>query len=120
MIILHLYEKQPTNILHVCTNDAQLRKTAKEMYDELINLKNYIQQALPKTKVSISCPILRTDNQKANHKLNELDSKLKGSQNDIIVNDNLDGTCLGKKGLHLNQKGSGRLALNIIKSIQGL
>ena len=47
-------------------------------------------------------------------------SKFKGSRFYCVMNDNLDGTCLGKRGLHLNQKGSGLLARNYIKLIQSL
>ena len=115
-----LRKKTDYIILHVGANASQINKSAKTIFDEIINLKTYIEQTLPKTKVFLSCPTLRIDNAKANHILRELDSKLKGASSDCITNDNIDGICLGKRGLHLNQKGSGLLALNYIKLIQGL
>ena len=38
----------------------------------------------------------------------------------IIRNDNIDGSCLSKGGLHLNDKGSGRLAMNFLSLIRRL
>ena len=61
----------------------------------------------------MSCPVIRLDNNKANKTLRELDEILKSLPN-IITNDNVDTSCLGKRGLHLNPKGSGRLAMNYI------
>ena len=63
---------------------------------------------------------MRLDNSKANLVLRKLSVWLKLSTNNVIVNDNIDGTCIGKKGLHLNAKGSGRLAMNFIALMQRL
>ena len=104
--------------MHIGTNDSVL-KSAKEIYDEIISLKAYIQEVLPGTQVYLSCPIMRTDIAKANHVLRELDSKIKRS-NDCARNDNIDGTCLVKKGLRLNRKGTRQLVLNYLKLMQGL
>ena len=120
--IAPLLKKQPANIiLHVGTNDAP-HKPAGEIYKELLNLMNYIRHILPSVKIHVSCPTLRTDDASANTTLRMLDSKLKGSTAlSIIPNDNIDGTCLAMNrfgGLHLNQKGSGRLAMNFIKLLK--
>ena len=32
----------------------------------------------------------------------------------IIIHDNIDNSCLGKAGLHLNAKGTGRLTMNFL------
>ena len=116
--ITPLLRKVPTNIiLHIGTNDAPY-KLAKEIYDEIINLMKYIQNELPNVNIHLSCPILRTDHAKANTVLRVLDRKFKDSSMNIIPNDNIDGTCLAKRGLHLNQKGSGNLAMNFIKILK--
>ena len=60
----------------------------------------------------MSCPIIRNDNKNAHFILRSLDKYLKSSIKEIVVNDNVDASCLGKSGLHLNAKGSGRLAIN--------
>ena len=116
--IAPLIKKKPANvILHVSTNDAP-DKSARMIFQELSNLKVYIENELPKARVLISCPIFRTDNEKANRTLQELDSKLKGSAYDIVSHDNIDGTCLSRRGLHLNRKGSKILGENYIAQIQ--
>ena len=121
ILLLPLSEKKPDFIiLHVGANDAELGKSAKMIFNEISNLIAHIEHMLPEVKVFFSCPTLRIDNARANRVLQELDSKIKGSRFDCVINDNLDGTCLGKRGLHLNQKGSGLLARNYIKLIQGL
>ena len=79
----------------------------------------YIIKVLPQTKVFISCPLIRRDNIKANSTLRQLDHELK-CFNDVIINDNVDDACLGKRGLHLNAKGSGRLAINYISQMRCL
>ena len=65
----------------------------------------------------LSCPIMRTDNKVANGVINGVRSAL-GEHNNIILNDRLDAFCLGKKGLHLNKKGCGKLAANFISEMQ--
>ena len=75
---------------------------------------------LPTVKLYLSCPVLRLDNNNANEVLQELAKKLKKTFKDIINNDNIDRSCLGKKGLHLNPKGSGRLAINFISLMRRL
>ena len=118
--IAPLLRKKPTYIiLHVGSNDA-ISKSSRNIYTEITNLRSYIEDCFPETKVVVSCPVLRTDNQKANRTLQEVDSKLKGSNFDLVLNDNITDTHLGKKGLHLNDKGSGRLAVNFINHIKRL
>ena len=36
--------------------------------------------------------------------------------NNVIFHDNMDRSCLGGNGLHLSPRGSGRLALNYLRS----
>ena len=87
---------------------------------EIKNLTSFIMSILPAAKVFISCPVLRLDDRKANATLRKLGEYFKGITNNIILNDNVDGTCVGKKGLHLNPRGSGRLAMNYIALMQRL
>ena len=117
--ITPLLKKKPTNIiLQIGSNDAP-NKTADQIFEEISNLKRYIEDILPSAKIFVSCPLVRLDNSHANLVLRQLDEKLKALPY-IIKNDNLDVTCLGKKGLHLNPKGSGRLALNYISLMRRL
>ena len=115
--IAPLLKKKPAHIiLHIGTNDSTF-KSAREIYDEIINLKTHINQVLPNTVVHLSCPTLRVDDGAANRILQELDSKLKRDGR-CVTNDNIDGLCLSKKGLHLNRKGTAQLATNYIKLMQ--
>ena len=112
--------KKPTYIiLQIGSNDSPL-KSCEEIASEISELKSFINNTLPETRIFISCPLIRIDNMKANCTLRKLDAYLKGSNMEIIANDNIDGSCLGKKGLHLNPKGSGRLALNYISLMRRL
>ena len=109
-----LLSKMPTNvILHVGTNDAST-KSANAMFEELENLKKYVHNVLPDANVYLSTPTIRVDDQKANHALRDLTRKMIASSYEIIDNSNVVSEGVGKKGLHLNDKGSGRLALNYI------
>ena len=111
--ILPLLKKKPTNIiLHIGSNDS-LHKNAEQILNEIRNLNTFIENILPTVKIFISCPVIRMDNAKANSTLRKLNQLLLSCSNSII-NDNVDMSCLGKKGLHLNPKGSGRLAINYI------
>ena len=111
--------KKPSNIiLHIGSNDSQY-KTAEEIFTEITNLKSHIENILPNAKVFISCPVIRRDNLRANSVLLELNKAIK-ALDCAIKNDNVDYTCLGKKGLHLNEKGAGRLAINYISLMRRL
>ena len=65
-------------------------------------------------RVYFSTPTLRTDNGKANMILSKVSENLKKSSANLVENDNINAMGIGKRGLHLNEKGSGRLALNFI------
>ena len=119
-ILKPLLKKKPCNIiLHIGSNDAQT-KTSEEITVELENLKRYIEETLPTVRLFLSCPVVRCDNAQANATLRQLDKHLKTISPNIIINDNVDKSCLGKKGLHLNAKGSGRLAINYISLMRSL
>ena len=118
--LLPLLKKMPTNIiLHIGSNDSPY-KSSNEIAEEITTLKGFILCILPSVRVFISCPVIRMDDKKANKTLREFDLHLKYNYNDIVVNDNVDTSCLGKKGLHLNPKGSGRLAINYISLMRRL
>ena len=76
---------------------------------------------VPGVSVILSCPVIRTDNKKANVTLREVHiCILKDFSGKFIDNDNVDKSCLGRKGLHLNEKGSGRIAINFISLMRRL
>ena len=119
--LMPLLKKKPSNIiLHIGSNDAALNKTSDEIASEMENLKRFIEETLPTVKLFISCLVVRVDNTQANITLRQIDTNLKAVSPNIIINDNVDKSCLGKRGLHLNDKGSGRLAMNYISLMQSL
>ena len=108
-----LIKKEPSAIiLHIGTNDST-DKTCGQIINEINNLQTYIEENHPTVQIYISSPIVRTDNLNANRTLDEVRTYFKSLSNNI-PNCNIDRSCLGSKGLHLNPKGSGRLAINFI------
>ena len=59
-----------------------------------------------------------TGNGKATLTLYNLNKLLAESDFDKIGNSNVDVSCLGKRGLHLNNMGTGKLALDFIKFLK--
>ena len=118
--IAPLLKKKPSNIILMVGSNDSIFKSSEQIFMEIVNLKRYIEEVLQGVNVIISCPVVRADNLKANHTLRSLEEKLKLSSIKIVNNDNIDGTCLGGKGLHLNRKGAGRLAINYISLMRRL
>lgn len=116
-----LLKKKPTNIiLHIGTNDAT-DKTPGKLKNEINNLKTYIKENLPDVKLMFSLPTLRTDNPQAERTLKVVREYFSSENETVFIsNDNIDKTCLGKQGLHLNPRGTGRLAINYISRMKCL
>ena len=106
-------------ILHIGTNDC-IEKTSDEVLREIIKLKKYIENASPTSIVIISTPIMRADNSTANQIVQNLNVKLKRMNFKLMDNSNIKSFHLGKKGLHLNDHGTKKMALNIISLIKRL
>ena len=86
--------------------------------NKLLNFKSLIQEKLPDCKVFISTPTLRSDNGKATLTVNQLTNHLLQLNIDIIDNRNITSKYLSRKGLHLNESGSRRLAINFLERIK--
>ncbi len=112
-------KKEPSKvIIHVGTNDTPY-KPSSDIVKELLLLRKFVENSIPGCDVFLSGPIMRSDNHLANSTIRKINDDLKVIPN-VIMNDKLDGHCLGKKGLHLNQRGSGKLAMNFISQFQCL
>ena len=114
----HLRKRPAYIFLHIGSNDAPC-KSSNLILDEMMTLKIHIESVLPTCKVFLSCPIIRFDDAKAGLTLRLLGKKMK-TREDVIINDNIDEHCLGKRGLHLNPRGSGRLAINFLSLMKRL
>ena len=117
-----LLRKNPTTlILHVGTNDASNGKeNADKIFNDLLELKNEIMRTLPSCHVTISIPTLRKDNMKANGKVKVLNQKIAVRGMERINNNNIVDTDLGRKKLHLNMKGTDKLAKNFTNYLRTL
>ena len=87
----------------------------RKILDNLLSLKSFITNNLPKCNIVISTPTLHTNNGKA---VNKLNNHLLQLDIDIIDNRNINARNLSKKGLHLNPTSSSRLAKNLLSSIK--
>ena len=116
-----LLKKKPQNvIIHVGTNNT-VGESSRLILDQILAFKHFVESSLREdSKVVISTVVQRSDNPKATMAVNLLNNHLKDLAIDLVDNDNIDGTCLGKKGLHLNSKGSGKLAVNFIKKVRSI
>lgn len=120
-----LLRRKPDHlIIHAHSNDAGNKNVSADMlYDRLLDVKRHAENVVPGISVTISTPILRQDDPRANAKHSQLNNRLKQSGLSIIVNDNITNEHIGKgkgKGLHLNGHGTGKLAVNMITFIKDL
>jgi hypothetical protein len=119
----HLIEnKTEYLILQVGTNDAVKKNTSpQEIFEGIMLLKELAEELSPGIKVTISCPMVRTDDQMANEKLLEVKRLIKDvSGLSIISNDNIGVDHLSTKGLHLSPSGTTQLAKNMISFMQNI
>ena len=106
-------------IIHAGTNNA-MSDTSRHICNELLFIKFLITDKLPDCKVTISCPIIRVDKPKANLTLVHLNRHLGELKIDTIVHKNIRDIHLGRKGLHLNDRGTKQFAANFINHMQNL
>ena len=117
-----ILRKRPDHlILHVHSNDASDKEVSSDdMFDQLMDLKDFAMEKVDNIKVTFSLPIIRTDNAIANVKQMRLKNRLKRAGLSVIANDDIDENDLGRKGLHLKASGTRKLARNIIEYLKSL
>ena len=84
----------------------------------LIFLNTLIKEKLPNCIVTLSGPVMRSDNPKENLTIQHLNRYLKGLDMNVFDNANIRDIHLGRKDLHLNERGVKQLAANIIYHLQ--
>ena len=104
-------------ILHVGTNDATANSSRK-IVNDLLTIRTNISKQLPNCRTVLSKPTIRHDHGKANLTIRNANKHLKNLELESIDNNNINAEHLGQKGLHLNPKGKGRLALNFLKQLR--
>ena len=81
-------------------------------------LKTNISKQLPNCRIVLSKPTNRHDHGKADDlTIRNANKHLENLELECIDNNNINTEHLGQKGLHLNPKGKGRLALNFLKQL---
>ena len=115
-----LLEKEPDYlVLHVSTNDAK-DKSSDLILREIMQLKLWVENKLPSCKVTISHPILRLDDGKAQVTIRNLVTKLGLLNISMIDNSNITSKHLSRHGLHLSAFGTKKMAMNLISFVRGL
>ena len=118
-LVKPLIARQPDEIIiHIGTNDLS-RTSAGQVADNILKLAAEIK------KHGIKCSIssLITRKGELNDKVKQVNAKLaKAIKTDtcikLICNNNITSNHLNNGGLHLNKRGDGALALNLINHIR--
>lgn len=115
-------EKHPDEIiLHVGTTNLQTDEP-RIIADKVTALAMEIKKKSSKTQVTISSLITRKDAEVNKTRVEETNQLLKSSSVKhhwkFIDHSNIDETSLNRGGLHLNRKGQGFLARNLISHIK--
>ena len=112
--------KHPSNIIcHVGTNNA-VTDRSEIIMQKLIGLKDYIVSKLPNCKLFFSSPITRKDNKDAAKVVEEVKEKMFLLETELVSNCNIGRDEISKKGLHMNNGGTRKLAGNFINILKGL
>ena len=106
-------------ILHIGTKDA-FDNTSREIFEKILNLKTYVRKELLKYKITISTPIKWHDHGKVSVTILHLSQKFKDLSISFVYNSSIGAFSLSNSGLHLNDKGLGRLAINLKLKIRKL
>ena len=105
--------------MHIETKDA-FDNTSRETCEKNFKLKTYIRKKLPQCKITILTPAKRHDHRKASLTIFHLSQKFKNLSISFVYNSSIGAFSLSSGGLHLNDKGLGRLAMNLNLNIRKL
>ena len=81
-------------------------------------LKTNISKQLPNCRIVLSKPTIRQDHGKANLTIRNVSKHLQNLELECLDNNNINAEHLVQKGLHLNPKDKGRLALDFLKQLR--
>ena len=119
-LIPNLEKKSDNIIVHIGTNDAPY-KNENVLYEELKQIKDLIIDHHPDCKnIFISCPIVRTDNKKANNVLKKYIDILKREEKNVIFHINILNSHLYRDCLHLYSNRTTMFAGHFISRIRCL
>ena len=79
-----------------------MNDTSRDILNEILSLKNFIEKLCTTWKVIVSNLIYRSDNGKASFTVKNVNHHLHALNIDVVDNRNTGGNCLNNSGLHLN------------------
>ena len=97
-----------------CTLEPAIcNESSRSVAEGIINMASQVQQDFPSTRLAISPLLPRSDNLELNDKIKEankiLNSFCSSRGLTLLHITNIDLTCLNRRGVHLNRKGSALL-----------
>lgn len=111
-----LIRRKPDEIiLHIGTNNLKdSSATPQQLAEGISNLGTQIRNSSPSTKICLSALLIRNDNSNLVTKIQDINKRVRDicvSKNwSYIDNSNVDKSCLNRRGLHLNRRGSDLLS----------
>ena len=110
-----LLKKNPDNIILYIGTISSMNQTSRDILNEILSLKNFIEKLCPTCKVIVTDLIYRSDTGKASLTVKNVNDHLDALNIDAVDNRNIGGNCLNNSGLHLNSTEYGKVAINFIK-----
>ena len=109
-----LLRKEPYEIILLVGTNNIRDESSHSVAEGIVNLVTQIQQDFQTTHLTISPLLPRSDNLEFNDKIKEANKILKSFCSSrgftLLRINNIDLTCLNRRGVHLNRKGSSLLS----------
>ena len=102
--------------MHVGTNNS-VNETSRDILNEILSLKNFIEKLCPTCKVIVSNLIYRSDNGKASLTAKNVNGHLHALNIDVVDKKNIGVNYLNNSGLHLNNTGYGKLTIKYMNNL---
>ena len=97
-----------------------MNEKSRDILNEILSLKNFIEKFCPTYKVIVSNLIYRSDNVKTSLTVKNVNDHLDALDIDVVENRKFGGNCLNNSGLLLNSTKYGKLAISFIKQMKNL
>ena len=111
-----LSKKPAAIIIHCGINDLMQSVSLQHIHQEIESVINSIKGKLPKCEIYLSSVIHQTRNRNLHTSVDQLNTTFNNicnkTNSNFIDNDNISEDSLNNSGLHLNKKGTARLACN--------
>ena len=106
-----LLKKNPDNFIFHDASNNSVNETSRDILNEILYLKNFIEKLCPACKVIVSNLIYRSDSGKTSLTIKNVNDHLDAVNTDVAYNNNICGNYLNISGLPLNSTEYGKLAL---------